>query len=63
VTQAGNTALLGAKLALFPEYRAEFDSLQRQIQHVRLNERSNFQEIFLQQIQFPAAEMYLQPSN
>jgi uncharacterized 2Fe-2S/4Fe-4S cluster protein (DUF4445 family) len=53
VIQAGNTALLGAKLALFPEYRAEFDSLQRQIQHVPLNERADFQENFLEQIQFP----------
>lgn len=53
VVQAGNTALLGAKLALFPEYHQEFQSLQRRVRHVPLNERSDFQEIFLTQIRFP----------
>lgn len=53
VIQAGNTALLGAKLALFSEYRCEFDSLQHQVRHVPLNERADFQEIFIEQIAFP----------
>jgi uncharacterized 2Fe-2S/4Fe-4S cluster protein (DUF4445 family) len=55
VIQAGNTALLGAKLALFPERRHEFESLQNQLRHVPLNERADFQEIFVEQIGFPMA--------
>jgi uncharacterized 2Fe-2S/4Fe-4S cluster protein (DUF4445 family) len=56
VIQAGNTALLGAKLALFPEYSGEFDSLQRRVRHVPLNERGDFQEIFIEQMLFPTID-------
>lgn len=63
VIQPGNTALLGAKLALFPEYRAEFDLLQSRINHVPLNERSDFQELFLQHIQFPETDRIHAPQK
>ena len=53
IIQAGNTALLGAKLALFPEYRTEFELLQSRVQHVTLSQRPDFQEVFIQSIGFP----------
>jgi uncharacterized 2Fe-2S/4Fe-4S cluster protein (DUF4445 family) len=55
IVQAGNTALLGAKLALFSEHRCEFDLLPNQLRHVPLNERADFQDLFLEQIGFPEA--------
>ena len=53
IIHAGNTALLGAKLALFPEHRSEFNWIQHRVRHVPLNERADFQEIFLEQVGFP----------
>lgn len=52
VMHAGNTALLGAKLALFPQHRAEFDLLGNRIRHIPLNDRPGFQELFVEQIAF-----------
>ena len=56
VTPAGNTALLGAKLALFNSDEADFayTSLRGKIQHVALNADPRFQETFVEQMAFPA---------
>ena len=50
---AGNTALLGAKRALF-EDTGPWDTLARSIEHVSLNEEPAFQEIFAEEMSFPA---------
>jgi uncharacterized 2Fe-2S/4Fe-4S cluster protein (DUF4445 family) len=58
VVPAGNTALRGAKLALFAsEHGDEFcrDILAR-TEHVPLNEDPEFQEIFVQELGFPARD-------
>ncbi len=56
VTPAGNTALLGAKLALFNSGEADFayTSLRGKIQHVALNTDPRFQEVFVEQMAFPS---------
>jgi uncharacterized 2Fe-2S/4Fe-4S cluster protein (DUF4445 family) len=55
VAPAGNTALLGAKLALFdlPEHAGDFPELRRRIQHVSLNEDPQFHEIYVEEMGFP----------
>jgi uncharacterized 2Fe-2S/4Fe-4S cluster protein (DUF4445 family) len=55
ITPAGNTALLGAKLALFgqPEQGGDFNELRRRIQHVSLNEDLQFHEIYVEELGFP----------
>jgi uncharacterized 2Fe-2S/4Fe-4S cluster protein (DUF4445 family) len=55
VEPAGNTALLGAKLALFaPESDvAEFSDLRSRIDHVPLAADPEFQEIFIDSMAFP----------
>lgn len=52
VVPAGNTALLGAKRALF-EDPAPWDALAKSVEHVSLNEDSNFQEIYAEEMGFP----------
>lgn len=52
VAPAGNTALLGAKRALFEE-TAPWDALAQRIEHVALNEEPNFQEIYAEEMGFP----------
>jgi uncharacterized 2Fe-2S/4Fe-4S cluster protein (DUF4445 family) len=52
VTPAGNTALLGAKLALFSS-RDEFRALARRIEHVTLSEKPDFQDIYVEEMIFP----------
>ena len=52
VTPAGNTALLGAKRALFEE-AAPWDDLAKRVAHVSLNEDPNFQEIYAEEMGFP----------
>lgn len=55
VIAAGNTALLGAKLALFSlqEHDGSHAALRRRIQHVPLNEDPLFQEIYVDAMGFP----------
>ena len=55
VLPAGNTALLGAKLALFSlhEHEGSYAELRRKIQHVPLNEDVKFQDIFIEEMRFP----------
>jgi len=52
---AGNTALLGAKLALFEEdlRESDLDALRAKIEHVPLAADPEFQEIFVDQMAFP----------
>jgi len=54
---AGNTALLGAKLALFSldEQDGSYSELRKQIRHVSLHEDPHFHEIYVEQMQFPAS--------
>jgi uncharacterized 2Fe-2S/4Fe-4S cluster protein (DUF4445 family) len=56
VRPAGNTALLGAKLALFhrPPDRGEYGDLRRRVRHVSLNECERFHEIYVEEMGFPA---------
>jgi uncharacterized 2Fe-2S/4Fe-4S cluster protein (DUF4445 family) len=54
IVAAGNTALLGAKLALFPGRQQRFDAALQQTEHVSLNECPEFQETFIEQMHFPA---------
>jgi len=49
IIQAGNTALLGAKLALYTPYD-ELTTLAQQIQHVPLNTHPEFQDIFAEKM-------------
>lgn len=55
VIAAGNTALLGAKLALFNlhEHDGSHAALRQRIQHVPLNEDPLFQEIYVDAMGFP----------
>jgi uncharacterized 2Fe-2S/4Fe-4S cluster protein (DUF4445 family) len=55
VLPAGNTALLGAKLALFSlhEHDGSYGELRRKIRHVPLNEDAQFQDIFAEEMRFP----------
>jgi uncharacterized 2Fe-2S/4Fe-4S cluster protein (DUF4445 family) len=52
IVPAGNTALLGAKRALFDD-TARWDELARRIEHVALNEEPEFQDIFAEEMRFP----------
>ncbi len=54
IVPAGNTALLGAKRALF-EDTATWDGLASRIEHVALNEEPGFQDIFAEEMRFPEA--------
>jgi uncharacterized 2Fe-2S/4Fe-4S cluster protein (DUF4445 family) len=53
ITPAGNTALLGAKRALF-EDAAKWDAIRSRIENVALNEDPAFHEIYAEEMRFPA---------
>jgi len=55
VRPSGNTALLGAKLALFslPEHDGAYPQTLAKVKHVSLNEDARFQEIFVEEMVFP----------
>jgi uncharacterized 2Fe-2S/4Fe-4S cluster protein (DUF4445 family) len=55
VSPAGNTALLGAKLALFSgdDEGGSYTSLRRKIEHVALKADGKFQEVFVDELAFP----------
>ena len=55
VAPAGNTALLGAKLALFSVDGEDgsYSQLRSRIEHVPLKADANFQEIFVEELAFP----------
>ena len=58
VRPAGNTALLGAKLALFrlPDHHAAYPQVLARVKHVSLNEHERFQETFVEEMVFPERE-------
>ena len=60
VRPAGNTALLGAKLALFslPEHNGAYPQVLAKVRHVSLNEDARFQETFVEEMVFPEVEPY-----
>lgn len=53
VVPAGNTALLGTKLALFEPESAPFAEVRSRVRHLPLNEHPEFQTLFVDQISFP----------
>jgi uncharacterized 2Fe-2S/4Fe-4S cluster protein (DUF4445 family) len=55
VRAAGNTALLGAKLALFelPAHDGAYPEVLKKVKHVPLNEDARFQETFVEEMVFP----------
>ena len=55
VEAAGNTALLGAKLALFSHDSegGSYPGLRRHIEHVALNADPCFQDVFVEELAFP----------
>jgi len=57
VRQAGNTALLGAKLALFspPEQEGAIARIVETVEHVSLNADPRFQDIYVEEMAFPEA--------
>lgn len=55
VIPSGNTALLGAKHALFHRPDPEYADLRNRVTHVSLNEDLRFQEIFVEEMGFPSA--------
>ena len=52
VEPAGNTALLGAKRALF-EDPAKWDAVAARVEHAALNEDASFHDIYGEEMQFP----------
>ena len=56
VVPAGNTALLGAKLALLnlPSEDGACDAIRSRTRHVPLNEDSQFMDIYVEEMSFPA---------
>jgi uncharacterized 2Fe-2S/4Fe-4S cluster protein (DUF4445 family) len=55
VEAAGNTALLGAKLALFSldSEGGSYTEVRRRIEHVALNADPSFQDVFVEELAFP----------
>lgn len=53
---AGNSALLGAKMALFdlPREHGSFSSFLGKVSHVPLNEHPRFQDVYVENMGFPA---------
>ncbi|HEX8985701.1 MAG TPA: ASKHA domain-containing protein [Bryobacteraceae bacterium] len=52
IEQAGNTALLGAKLALFAD-SLEYSDLRRRVEHISLSADPAFEEIYVDEMAFP----------
>ncbi len=52
IVPSGNTALQGAKMALFTEEDA-WNSLAARIRHISLHERPDFQDTYVEQMTFP----------
>jgi len=57
IAPAGNTALLGAKLALFSldNEDGSYTELRSRIEHVPLKADANFQDIFVEELSFPSS--------
>ena len=55
VEPVGNTALLGAKVALFDRDASANDALRRQVRHVPLGSDAEFHETYVEAMRFPEA--------
>jgi uncharacterized 2Fe-2S/4Fe-4S cluster protein (DUF4445 family) len=57
IKPAGNTALLGAKLALFnsEEEGFQYTKLRQKTEHIMLNTEPEFQDVYVEEMAFPAA--------
>jgi uncharacterized 2Fe-2S/4Fe-4S cluster protein (DUF4445 family) len=57
IKAAGNTALLGAKLALFslPEHDVSCPEIMAKTRHVSLHEDPSFQDVYVEEMSFPPA--------
>lgn len=58
IKPAGNTALLGAKIALFPPHGAngkldDYSAIRKTVQHVSLSADPHFQDIYMEEMGFP----------
>jgi uncharacterized 2Fe-2S/4Fe-4S cluster protein (DUF4445 family) len=55
ISASGNTALLGAKLALFslPEHPGAYPGVLAKTRHISLNEDPRFQDVFVEEMGFP----------
>ena len=54
IQPAGNTALLGAKIALFlPNLDSTYRSIRDMTEHVSLNDAASFQDTFVEEMRFP----------
>ena len=51
IVASGNTALLGAKLALFEDTDA-WESIRPRVEHIALNEDREFQDVYAEEMQF-----------
>jgi uncharacterized 2Fe-2S/4Fe-4S cluster protein (DUF4445 family) len=56
IEPAGNSALLGAKLALFSSDERVYSEVRQIAQHVSLNTDEEFQDIFVGEMSFPSTE-------
>lgn len=56
IKPAGNTALLGAKLALFNSEESDFEysDLREKTEHITLNTEPDFQDVYVEEMGFPA---------
>ena len=52
IAAAGNTALHGAKRALFEEPEA-WEAVRRRVEHVALNEDPRFSDVYAEEMRFP----------
>jgi len=57
IVAAGNTALLGAKLALFntPSGQRDFEALRKAVTHIPLASDPDFEDVFVDSMNFPPA--------
>ena len=53
IVPAGNTALLGAKLALF-DATETWDAVVRRVEHISLNEDESFQDVYVEEMRLSA---------
>ena len=51
IVPAGNTALLGAKRALFEDADV-WESIRQRVEHVALNEDPEFQDVYAEEMKF-----------
>jgi len=53
IVASGNTALHGARRALFEE-PAAWEAIRRRVKHVALNEDPRFHDVYTEEMRFPA---------